>query len=121
MLQAALSRAATRHAVLLGNLANVSTPGYKRRDISFAVSLRDADALGPLRRTHPKHAPAPTSPKSWGATADEDLRSIRSDGNSVDLETEVAALVETQLHFSALTMVARRYFQGLREVIREGR
>jgi flagellar basal body rod protein FlgB len=56
-----------------------------------------------------------------GGESGVDERSVRIDGNSVDLETEVAALSETQLHFNAVSLMSRRFFQGLKDVIREGR
>ena len=47
--------------------------------------------------------------------------SIRRDGNSVDLESEVVALAETDLHYRMLSEMTGRYFSGLKSVIREGR
>lgn len=55
------------------------------------------------------------------ASSTREDRSVRTDGNSVDLEREIVALTETQLQYSTLSTLARRYFQGLRDVIREGR
>ncbi len=106
-LERALDRTTTRHTLLSENLANVNTPGYKRQDIDFGMTLeqemgrgRSGDASG-TRKT--------------------DRGSIRVDGSSVDLETEVAALAETELRYQMLTELSARYFRGLENVIREGR
>jgi flagellar basal-body rod protein FlgB len=112
--QAALGRASERHRLLAGNLANVNTPGYKRRDLDLALPMQVfADQLAPI-------GPVMRGP-TRGNRMVRESRSIRADGNSVDLEREVAAMVETQLHYQALSLVSRRYFQGLKDVIREGR
>lgn len=124
-LQAALGRASRRHEVLLGNLANVSTPGFKRQDVDFNLALEDVGKPNKLRlsASDPRHI-ASASPRRGmpgSDRIDSDPRSIRQDGSSVDLETEIAALTETSLRYSALTMLTRRYFQGLKDVIKEGR
>ncbi|MCH8273666.1 MAG: flagellar basal body rod protein FlgB [Armatimonadetes bacterium] len=126
-LQEALGRTAERHRLLTGNLANISTPGYKRKDMDFAISLDRAGRNGPrlrLRTGDPRHFERGVVPIRSGRGAGGSVvetRSIRTDGNSVDLEREVAALTETQLHYSALSLMSQRYFQGLKTVIREGR
>ncbi len=124
-LQSSLGRASRRHHALLGNLANVSTPGFKRRDVDFNLSLKEAgvDGRTQLRTTHPDHISSarPSRGSPGNDRLDTDERSIRQDGSSVDLETEIAALTETSLRYSALTMLTRRYFQGLKDVIKEGR
>lgn len=106
-LERSLDRATRRMGLLNANLANVNTPGYKRRDIDFGIELQSAESRLADRRG-----------------ADEariDGGSIRIDGSSVDLEREVVAIAETQFRYQVLTEMANRYFSGLRNVIREGR
>src|SRR4029077_1496996 len=45
-LERALSGASLRQETLAGNLANVNTPGYQRRDVDFHDALRGALAAG---------------------------------------------------------------------------
>lgn len=106
-LQRALDRTSERHGLLVGNLANADTPGYKRRDLDFNIVLQDQlDQSGKLRSA--------TSPEvSKG--------SVRVDGSSVDLEQEVMSIAQTELRFQTLTEMTARYFSGLKYVIREGR
>lgn len=124
-LQLAMHRSVQRHALLSANLANQSTPGYKRKDMSFFLSLEEAGLANSrntnLLATHPKHISKPKFVRDAMKRIVQEERSIRQDGNSVDLEREVAALTETQLHYSALSEMARRYFQSMYEVIKEGR
>jgi flagellar basal-body rod protein FlgB len=103
--QRALSRTAQRHSLLTGNLANVNTPGYKRKDVDFGITL---------------DAATKTLSAEKGVVRTE-AGSNRLDGNSVDLEREVMGLAETQLRFEALTDMTSNYFSGLKNVIREGK
>ena len=110
-LQAALGRTTQRHALLTENLANVNVPGYKRKDVDFGITLETAEsALG----THSLNRPSHNS-------VQESQGSIRIDGNSVDMEQEVASLGETELRYEMLTEMTSRYFAGLKSAIREGR
>ncbi len=111
-LQFALSRAAHRHSLLSTNLANVNTPGYKRRDLDFNIALQEE-----IERTPPRLG-------DWRdrkRQQDENGTSIRVDGNNVDLEHEVMSLAETELRYQALADFTSEYFGGLKNVIREGR
>lgn len=102
----ALDRTTQRHSLLTENLANVNTPGYKRKDIDFDITLEQE-----MNRASDRTSDTPRVESG----------SIRVDGSSVDLETEVASLAETELRYQMLTELTARYFGGLENVIREGR
>jgi len=102
-LSQALERTTQRHGLLINNLANVNTPGYKRRDVDFAITLANESERG-----------------SKGAEV-RAAGGVRVDGNGVDLEQEVTALTETELRYQMLTEMTNRYFSGLKSAIREGR
>lgn len=110
-LQRALGKTAQRHTLLTSNLANLNTPGFKRRDLDFGIHLtEETERLSKLdkwRRERMEAAGQSTN--------------IRVDGSNVDLEKEVFALAETELRYQALTDMAASYFSGLKNVIREGR
>jgi flagellar basal-body rod protein FlgB len=46
---------------------------------------------------------------------------VRVDGNSVNLEQEVAAMADNEIRYQMLTDMTRRYFSGMRDVIQGGR
>jgi flagellar basal-body rod protein FlgB len=103
-LQNALSRTSQRHALLTDNLANVNTPGYRRKDMDFNITLKEEmDRPGTL----------PSADISGGQ--------MRLDGNGVDLEKEVMSMAETELRYQALTDMTSDYFANLKSVIREGK
>jgi flagellar basal-body rod protein FlgB len=99
-----MSRATLRQSLLTNNLANVNTPGYKRRDVSFDMTLSgEQKKLGLPGRD---------------SEITTDNSSIRVDGNNVDMETEVMGLAETETRYNALTEMTSNYFGDLKSVIK---
>lgn len=110
-LQRALGRTSERQTLLTANLANLNTPGYKRQDMDFGITLERemgrSSRLDDFRKEREQRL--------------ADNTSMRVDGNNVDLEREVFALAETELRFQALADMTSSYFTGLKNVIREGK
>lgn len=104
-----MNRTSERFGLVSENLANVNTPGYKRRDIDFGIELEQAMNGGRLTQRG----------EQSGIRTFEG--SIRNDGNSVNLEEEVSAIAETETRYRLLSEMSSRYFSGLKNVIREGR
>lgn len=92
---------AVRNAALAHNLANVNTPGYRRRDVDFMQDLRSALKSGD------KQALAAVKPE---------MKTTRQEG--VRLEREFVALSENQLLYSTSAELLRRKYSGLRKVIK---
>lgn len=111
-MQRAMTRTTQRHAMLVNNLANIDTPNYKRKDMDFSITLDQEMAAG---RSHLKDLQDAARQRA------EDGTSMRLDGNNVDLEREVMAITETELHYETLTDMASQYFSNLTNVIREGK
>jgi len=79
-----------RHEAIASNLANIDTPNYKRLDVdaSFSAELNQALAAGSvdqLAGLHPKLA------------VDTSAVAQSRDGNTVNLETELANLQQNGL------------------------
>ena len=79
-----------RHEAIAGNLANIDTPNYKRVDVdsSFSAELKQALAsgdAGQLAGLQPKLA------------VDSSAVAQSRDGNTVNLETELANLQQNTL------------------------
>ena len=108
----AMDRTTERHQLLTTNLANVNTPGYKRKDVEFGVALEGAMERGSERLALGRQA---------GTQRNAQNGSLRGDGNSVDLEREVMAIAETELRYQMLTDMTAGYFRSLKNVIKEGR
>lgn len=87
--------AAMRHAAIASNIANVSTPGYKRVDVSqaFENELRSRIHAGDSSRI------AEAQPVTEVDTLSP---STRADGNNVQIDRELLALTTNTSNFDAL-------------------
>jgi flagellar basal-body rod protein FlgB len=140
MLGGALDGLSRRQELIAGNLANIDTPGYRPSSIDFEGALRAelenagaptpgalrAPAQGPsaaiaLRRTDARHLAGSMPVLSGGAGPTTFDGSIRNDGNTVDLESEMTALAESQLRYGAVSRLITAKVGMLRDVARGGR
>lgn len=96
-----------RHRVLAGNLANVSTPNYIRKDIKFKDALKDAMDAGELGRNS-SFKPEIVSDKSKKADAT---------GNNVEMQDELAAISDNTLLYSMAAKLLSNKYTGLRKAI----
>ena len=88
-----LDATAMRHKVLSNNLANVDTPGFIRKDVSFEKELAEAVSAG-----HPESA------KFNVAEDTTDLP--RADGNNVSVEKELSEMNKNSMtHQMALQLL----------------
>ena len=126
LLQKSMDFRTKRNMLLASNVANLETPGYKSRDLVFEDALGEAmkaQLPGPLTVTNTKHMDGSRSlPLEMvrpelilSATPDAAL-----DGNTVNLETEMAKLAENQVAYQAYTQMISHKFQALKAAIREG-
>jgi flagellar basal-body rod protein FlgB len=93
-LERALQGAAMRHTALSENLANVNTPGYRRKDVDFHGALQAAMPAGK----------AAIAGVPFAETTD-DSAPVRADGNSVDPDVESANLAQNALEYEAMAKV----------------
>ncbi len=121
----ALTGLSRRQEAISDNVANIDTPGYQRREVSFenalAASLEHGGARLKMARTDSRHLTAggAISARPRGVTPRLQISS-RSDGNTVSIDEEMALLAETQIRFQALTQGLGRRLSTLRTVIRGG-
>jgi flagellar basal-body rod protein FlgB len=93
-----------RHEVLATNIANLETPGYRARDLQFKEALQAAfEAEG----TPPVDARVVDKPSGVG----------RADGNTVDLDMEMARLADNRGSYTTYAEILARRFAGLRRAI----
>jgi flagellar basal-body rod protein FlgB len=107
------------------NIANMNTPRYARREVSFEDQLKeviDAPNQLPLKRTRERHF------SNVKACLDDVVpfnRSVgyeiyRLDWNNVDPETETARMAETRMSYQAMTRVMTRKIAMYRKAIGGG-
>jgi flagellar basal-body rod protein FlgB len=101
-----LDAAAMRHRVLAQNVANVNTPGYRRKDVQFedefarAMSVADGGPVPPVR------------PRVVIADGPE-----RVDGNTVDLDREMNNVQKNALLYEAAAQIVASRVATLRAAV----
>jgi flagellar basal-body rod protein FlgB len=114
-LQKALDASWLRNEVISNNIANVDTPGYKRKTVKFEEFLSGEMKTGKISKGQ-------TRLKSSDIMVSHDYSTLsyRSDGNNVDIENEMAELATNSLRYNTLIQKMNGDFQNLRKVIRGG-
>ncbi len=116
----ALKLRLAKHDIIASNIANVDTPGYRRKDLPFekimSAYLKGAPAL---KTTHPKHfGPHPLKPP---ICPEEDCTPPdEGTPNNVSLEEEMAKLSENNLMYQATVQALIKELELLKEAITEG-
>jgi flagellar basal-body rod protein FlgB len=107
-----------RHSVIASNIANVQTPGYRPRDVSFSDALSRA---GRLTRTHGMHLPvSPDSPTGMPVFDDAAVQP-GIDGNAVSMERQMAKMTANSLRYRAIAELISRRIGMLRYAATDGR
>ncbi|MBE5846342.1 MAG: flagellar basal body rod protein FlgB [Lachnospiraceae bacterium] len=107
-----------RQETLSNNIANATTPGYKRQDINFEGEL--LRALG-NRRFEPMDTKVANlkinrlNPRTY---TDYDGFSYRLDGNNVDIDTENVMLASNQVKYNAIMTGVNQEFANLKTVMK---
>jgi flagellar basal-body rod protein FlgB len=129
VLQQSLDGLSMRQRATANNIANVDTPGYKAQQVSFEGHLaqavdRQLTAQQNLNlvATNPAHlSVGPRQLEHAQPVVHElDGMSYRNDGNSVDIEREMALLAETQLRYSTLSSLMSRRLAMQRSIASAG-
>ncbi len=105
-LQHALAGAAARQNAIATNLANVNTPGYRRKDVNFEDSLKEAFKTGDRSLL-----------QTGFATIDDPRAAMRADGSSTDLDTEAAAQAKNGLQYNLIASVMKTRSAILRSAL----
>jgi flagellar basal-body rod protein FlgB len=96
-----------RHRVLSGNLANVNTPNYVRKEVKFKDALKnamDAGELGPGGGFKPE------------VVADKS-RTADIHGNNINMQDELSAITDNSLLYGMAAKVLSNKYAGLKKAI----
>ena len=106
-----LDAAALRQEAIASNIANAETPGYHRLDLapSFAEQLKSRIAAGEQVGSDDSLRPT--------LSEDTHARSVRPDGNSVEIEHELLAMNKNSVEFEYLTEVVSNNIKQLKMAI----
>jgi flagellar basal-body rod protein FlgB len=106
-----LDAAALRHEAIATNIANAETPGFRRLDVApdFAVQLKARLAAGDLATS--------STPLRPTLAEDPTARSVRPDGNTVEIERELIAMNRNAVEHEYLTQVVSNSLKQLKLAI----
>jgi flagellar basal-body rod protein FlgB len=137
ILEQALDGLTSRQSAISSNLANIDTPGYQAQTVDFETALqREVQAMAstPGNATEPSAGPSAavamrtTDPRQYSSiasnfststagTSSTTNENLRNDNNTVDLETEMTALTETQIRYSAVSRLLTSKFSQMYDVL----
>lgn len=116
-----MTRAVQRQAVAVGNLANLDTPGYRAKDVTFSDALDDQLGTIGMAATDARHFGGATASGDPSSLGDAPGLAARRDGNNVQLDRELLNLTKASSDFSAAQTVLASKFRLVRYAINEGR
>ncbi|MBP1601004.1 MAG: flagellar basal-body rod protein FlgB [Acidobacteria bacterium] len=120
-----MTRLSRRQQVVASNIANIDTPGYKTKDVSFHLTMQEilsGDSL-PLNTRKPEAgllqgwAPIAMEPEVFETGG----LPVRADHNNVDIDREMLKLSETSFTYAVATQLLRSKFRTISSAIQEGR
>ncbi len=125
-LERGLAGVYARQLAIADNLANIETPGYQAKAVSFEQSLRAAiEAERPGRAGHmlPPHGMAGTRHRLIEAVeprVEPQSAPARPDGNTVNLEAEIVAMSKSSLQYKMLTRLLAKKLGMMQRAINGG-
>ncbi len=117
-LERGLDYSAIKQKVIANNVANVDTPGYKSKDVSFKAMLQDEMKLSSAV-ADPRHFDLSNSENN-GVSVTHRPYGIRENGNGVDIDKEMADLATNQIYYNSLIERISGKFGSLNSVIKGG-
>jgi len=113
-----LSLNTRRQELVASNIANIDTPGYVSKDVSFDEVLKNAmEPRLQLVSSHPKHV---KNPEPSEALEKEAKRVTIETTGPVDLEEEMAKLTRNNLEYQFLVTMLNKKFALLKLTLTEG-
>ncbi len=120
LLKKSLDASEKRKGVIANNIANVNTKGYKSHYVTFEETLEESKKDVELSVTDEKHI---GNMEEYGETKikRDESDSMRTDGNNVDIDNEMANLAANYLKYNALISQVNNRMSMTRTVITGGR
>lgn len=106
-----------RETVLANNIANVNTPGYKRKDLDFESTLKEE--LGRCKHTSLDYKIDHANLNHLNPSVYTHLTnySYRLDGSNVDIDSEEVEYASEQLRYEGITAGINNEFSRMKSVI----
>ena len=118
VLGASLDASAIRNNLISNNIANVNTPGYKRKDVRFETELKHAFVKASQETVDARVKNLDLESLKPKTYTDYAELSFRYDGNNVDIDNENAILAKNQIKYNGLMDLINKDFTGLKNVMK---
>jgi flagellar basal-body rod protein FlgB len=102
-LQRYMDLLSTRQKLVVSNIANADTPGYKAKDINFQFEFLSL-----------------TNGGTPDVTEAQGLKT-KNDGNNVSVDRETRLLAENAIRFNVASNLLKSQIRGIRTAIQEGK
>ena len=111
LLEQFLNSRLVRNEVISSNIANANTPGYKARDVAFTAHLDEASRI------------FGNSEPAWEFESKQlvNKNTMREDGNSVQMEMEMAHMIQNSAEYMAGVKFLTRQIGMIKYAIQGGR
>lgn len=100
----------TKNEIISGNIANIDTPGYKRRVVEFGNLLEEAK----INKASDKNNLMP----GVKITIDESTDSLKTDGNNVNIDTEMVEMAKNSIYYNLLSQKLSGEIQKIESAIK---
>lgn len=117
VLDKAADAAYVRNDIIANNIANVSTPNYKRQDVQFESILQASLAGGDSLDEMVSELNMNLDVLDSYVYTDHSSLSYRLDGNNVDIDQESAYLAENQIRYQTLVEQMTQEFGRYKTVL----
>jgi len=118
-LENAINYSNLKQKVIAQNIANVDTPNYKAKDVTFKESLSNAMEAN---KTDARHIDFIGTNKTGNSSIVTKSNAFyNNSGNSVDVDKEMTELATNQIYYNALIDRISGKFSSLENVIKGGR
>ena len=107
-----------RHNVLVSNLAQAETPGY--RPVDLTRNDFDEKMSVALQASDPSHLSAGTTDQGFRIVEDTEAKA-GADGNAVDIDREAVKISTNQMRYDMLAQLASSELSGLEWAANDGR
>ncbi len=101
LIKQALNASSTRGEVIANNIANVNTDDFKGSYVTFEDTLNNTADNITMKKDNPKHLDAGNAYGSINVVQDNST-SMNSDGNNVDINSEMSNQAKNTLMYEAL-------------------
>nr|WP_106784184.1 flagellar basal body rod protein FlgB [Lysinibacillus timonensis] len=120
-LEKGLQYATLKNKTIAQNIANVDTPNYKAKDVSFKQVLAEEQSTNiSANRTDMRHYDFSITQSNSKVFSYENYK-YRNNGNGVDMDAEQARLAENTIYYNALIDRINGKLNSLNTVIKGGR